>query len=207
MLTVFIIWSVLPTVTFRQIDFGEMDFFIVMYTAGAFIRLHVYGKTKYKNIWNLAIALGAAALMVLSVVVMDALAVKTGNVFFLDNACYFREFNMVPAVVCTVFLFLFFANLNFYSKTINFMAGSVLQILIIHVNEYFAWFAWHRFSSNSEHIDWPYLHAPVKIACVFGICLLVSIAYRLTLRKPVERLVNRRLPPKASSGKERGVSL
>lgn len=77
----FVFWSVVPTFTFRQIDFSRLDFFIVMYTAGAYIRRFVHGQTRYKNGWNLAVGLGASALMVLSVAVFDGLAKVTDSAF------------------------------------------------------------------------------------------------------------------------------
>lgn len=206
MLTIFVVWSVLPTLTFQQIDFREMDFFIVMYTAGAFIRLHVHGKVKYKNIWNLLIALGAAAVMLLSVPAIDALAVRMNSDALVQNACYFREYNMVPAVIFAVFLFMYFARLTFYSKAINFVAGSVLHILMIHQNEFIAYIVWIKIYTNYEHIEQSYLLAPIKIACMFIGCLLISIAYRLTVRKYVEKLADRCLRPRERSEKERGVA-
>ena len=77
----FIFWSVIPTLTFRKINFGELDFFIVCYAAGAYIRKYVHGQVRYKNGWNLAVGLGACALMVLSVAAIDALAKATAASF------------------------------------------------------------------------------------------------------------------------------
>lgn len=202
MLLIFIVWSVLPTLTFQQINFSDFDFFIVMYTAGAFIRLHVHGKMGYRNVWNLLIALGAGALMVLSVPLIDALAVKTDSDFLVQNACYFRDCNMVPAVICAVFLFLYFARLDFYSRGINFVAGSVPQIFIIHVDNYFGWTVNHIISSNYAHMNRPYLHALVKISCVFVFCLLISIVYRLTVRRAAERVIRNWKVPWGSHARE-----
>lgn len=187
----FFFWSVIPTFTFRKIDFSELDFFIVMYTVGAYIRLHVREKTTFRNQKRLMIALCSAAFMVLSVIVFDVLGIVTGRDFFVVNACYFREFNMIPAVVCAVFLFLYFANTTFYSKTINYVAGSSLHILIIHLNEFLRRWIWEVVYPNAEYISCPYIHAPVKIICVFVGCLTISVVYRRTVRKLAERTVER----------------
>lgn len=195
----FFFWSVVPTLTFRKISFSDLDFFIVMYTAGAFIRLHIHGKVHYRNRWNLLIALCAAAFMGLSVAVFDWLGVAAGKDFFVANACYFREFNMVPAVICAVFLFIYFSNLSFYSGLINYMAGSTLHILIIHLNEFLRQWIWERIYPNAEYIDWPYIHAPIKIICVFIGCFAISAIYRQTVRRPVERSVRARLSALSAS--------
>ena len=175
--------SVIPTLTFRQIDFSRMDFFIVMYTAGAYIRRFVHGQARYKNGRNLAVGLGACALMVLSVAVFDAMAKITGNTFFMENAYYFRDYNMILPVIGTVSLFLFFSKLEFYSRPVNYVAGSILHVLIIHMNAYMRRWIWEGVYPNAAYAAWPYIHAPVKILCVFAGCLLVSMVYRATVRK------------------------
>ena len=179
----FVFWSVIPTLTFRQIDFGELDFFIVCYTAGAYIRKYVHGQVRYKNGWNLAVCLGACALMVLSVAAIDVLAKVTGSTFLLENACYFREYNMILPVIGAVALFLYFSNLEFYSRPVNYVAGSMLHVLIIHMNAYLRRWIWQDVFPNKAYAAWPYIHAPVKILCVFAGCLLISMAYRATVRK------------------------
>lgn len=190
----FCFWSVVPTLTLRQINFSDMDFFIVMYTAGAFIRLYVYRKVHYRNFWNLLIALAAAAFMVFSVGVFDAIGTATGKDIYVEIvACYFREFNMIPTVICAVFLFLYFSNLTFYSEAVNFMAGSTLHILILHNNEFLRQWIWEGIYPNAEYIVWPYVHAPIKIICVYIGCLLISVMYRQIIRKPVQRVVSKKL--------------
>lgn len=190
----FCFWSVVPTLALQQINFKDMDFFIVMYTAGAYIRLYVYRKVHYRNFWNLLIALAAAAFMVLSVGVFDAIGTATGKDIFVEIiACYFREFNMVPAVICAVSLFLYFSNLTFYSGAVNFMAGSTLHILILHNNEFLRQWLWEGIYPNAEYIARPYVHAPIKIICVYIGCLLISVVYRQTIQKPVKRAVSKKL--------------
>lgn len=179
----FIFWSVVPTLTFQQIDFGELDFFIVMYTVGAYIRRFVHGQVRYKNRWNLVVCLCASAFSVLSVAALDALSKVTGSAFFMENACYLREYNMIPSVIIAVSLFLFFSNLTFSSRPINYVAGSMLHVLIIHMNVYMRRWIWQGLYPNKAYADWPYLHAPVKILCVFTVCLLISMIYRATVRK------------------------
>lgn len=188
----FFFWSVIPTLTFQKITFSNLDFFIVMYTAGAFIRLHIHEKIRYRNVWNLVFALGAAAFMILSVIAFDILGVVTKKDFFVANACYFYLFNSIPAVVCALFLFLFFLNLSFHSDVINYAAGSTLHILIIHLNEFLREWIWEGVYPNTQYINRPYLHEPVKVICVYIGCLAVSAVYRQTVRKPVEKAVVRR---------------
>ena len=183
---IFIFWSVIPTFTFRQIDFSRLDFFIVMYAAGSYIRRYVHGQVRYKNGWNLAACMVICALMLLSVAVFDALAKVTDNSFFLENALYFWQCNMILPVIGSVALFLYFSNLKFTSRPMDYAAGSMLHVLIIHMNGYLRRWVWEDVYPNKAYAASPYLHAPVKILCVFAGCLLISVVYRATMRKWVD---------------------
>lgn len=72
---------------------------------------------------------------------------------------------------------------NVFFWPINYAAGSMLHVLIIHMNAYLRRWIWQDAYPNAAYAAWPYLHAPVKILCVFAGCLLVSMAYRATVRK------------------------
>ena len=57
LLVVYVIWCLAPTFTMNAWVFSNMDLFLVLYLTGAYIKLHVHGKTTYNNRWNLAAAL------------------------------------------------------------------------------------------------------------------------------------------------------
>lgn len=184
---VFLLWSVVPTLTLQSTIFGSMDFFLVMYITGGYIRLHVYGKTTYKNGWNLAAALTSAALLILSVLALDGLGLALGSDFVVGNATHFREYNSLLSVVFAVSLFLYFANLRLRSGAVNRLAGSMMGVYLIHDNGYMRPFIWKTLFPNGEYVAAPYLHALIKIPAVFFCCVAIDLIRRATVGKWFDR--------------------
>lgn len=98
---------------------------------------------------------------------------------------------MILPVIGSVSLFLYFSNLEFTSRPVSYAAGSMLHVLIIHMNGYLRQWVWVDVYPNAAYAQWPYLHAPVKILCVFAGCLLVSMVYRATVRKWVGKALGK----------------
>ncbi len=55
LLILYVVWPVVPTITMHAWAFSNVDYFLVMYLTGAYIRLYVHGKTTYDNRRNLAV--------------------------------------------------------------------------------------------------------------------------------------------------------
>lgn len=183
LLVVFVIWCLAPTFTVNAWVFSNVDLFLVMYLTGAYIKLHVHGKTAYNNRWNLAVALLSALVLVLSAGALDAIGAWLHNDALIANARYFREVNMLPAVVMAISLFLYFSNIEFHSGAVDRIAGSVLGIYLIHDNELMRPLIWRQLWPNTDYLSAPYLHALIKILAVFLICLAIDLLRRATVEK------------------------
>lgn len=183
LIIVYVLWTVIPTFAAKSWSFSDLDFFLVMYLTGAYIKLHVHQKASYDNRWNLAAALAAAALMVLSVVGFAAVGYLLHSDFFVWNTAYFRDYSKLPAVIFAVALFLYFSNVQFVSRTVNRLAGSMVGIYLIHDNYIARKFIWQTLWPNAEHLAAPYLHALVKIPAVFLVGLGIDLARRATVGK------------------------
>ena len=152
-----------------------------MYVVGAYIKLHIHEKIIYKNKWNLFLGLGSAGLIILSVFAFDFVGYMLKNNGIVQMYRYFGEYNTVFAVLCAVFIFLFFLNINFKSKIINLAAGSVLGIYLIHDNEFFSYWIWQVLYPNINYISSPYLHFICKVSGVFIVCLMIDLLRRATI--------------------------
>ena len=191
---VYIVWSVFATITFQvdQVDGGSaggmwssscFDLFLVMYMTGAYIRLYVHGKERHRNTWNLVVALTAAALILLSVPIIDMIGVRLGSNLIIANADYFHGYNSVLSVIFAISLFLYFSNLNIQSKIINTVAGSVVGIYLIHDNRLTRGYIWRTFWPNADYFAAPYLHMVIKVIVVFLVCLMIDLLRRATIGK------------------------
>ncbi len=192
LIILFIIWSVIPTlfnptaVTSDVFDFGSLDFFIIMYIAGAYIRLHVTPADRIHNRRNLKGMLACILFMVLSIAAVDFIGIKTGKSIFIDNAGYLQKFNSIPAVGCAVFAFIYFSNLSFSSKFINTVSGATFGVYLIHNNFLLRKFIWCSVSPNALHAASPYLHAFFKVILVFAACTLIELLRAKTVGRLFE---------------------
>ena len=187
LIVVYLLWSVLPTFTMQAWEFSRLDFFLVMYMTGAYIRLYVHGKVKYNNRWNLVVALVSAALIELSVVAFNMLDTVLKTNRFVGSGWYFSSYNAVPGVIFAVSIFLYFSNLEFHSKPVNLIAGSVIGIYVIHDNALIRRLIWQTLWPNPAYAAAPYLHALVKIVSVFVVCLGIDLIRRATFSKVFDR--------------------
>ncbi|MCD7775159.1 MAG: acyltransferase family protein [Clostridiales bacterium] len=115
---IFVFFSFLKTFAKAGWEFSDFDFFVVFYLAGAYIRLYA-DDLKYKNSINLIVMLISAALLLLTVPVMDFAGVITGIDTFVNMAVYFRDYYCPIGIVLAVSSFLFFKNIEFHSAVIN----------------------------------------------------------------------------------------
>ena len=181
LLALFIIWSVIPTCTLYDWHFDERDLFPIMYLTGGYIRLH--GQGKYPNGRNLAASLLSAGTLILSVALINTWGYRARNADVIGWATYFGDYNSTPGVVFAVSTFLFFSRLRFTSRTVNYLAGSVIGIYLIHDDDLVRDLLWKGLSPNAAHLTGVWVHAPVKILAVFVVCLAVDLLRRATVEK------------------------
>ena len=182
-----IVWSIIPTVTGNEWSFGELIFFFVSYALGAYIKLHVHGKVEYKNSRNLLVALGAVALMAILTVACDLLAIAFKENALIDGVGYLREYNIIPSLIFSVALFLYFSNKQFSSKTINMLASTTMGIYLIHDNDIFRPVLWNVLVPPPASGILLVVHALVKVIVVFVVCALIDWLRAITVGKWFEK--------------------
>ena len=173
-------WSLMGTVT-SAYNFNQIDFFLVMYILGGYIRLHLQEMLTYKNRWNLVVGLSAALITLLSVPTLCLGSFITNNNFFINLISKFSLANNIINITCSVFIFLYFANITFTSKLINEVSASVLGIYLIHDNDYVRLFLWRSISPNAKYVYFPYIHIVIKVIGVFVICFCIDYIRRKTV--------------------------
>ena len=111
---------------------GTIDYFVLFYIIGGYIRLHI--KPTQHNNRNLIIALIMFALVAAIGLGVDFFALYTRNDEILSEFIHYRGIDSIPADVCSIFLFLYFNNLNLNSKLVNTVARYTLDVYLIHEN-------------------------------------------------------------------------
>lgn len=154
-----------------------------MYSIGAYIRLHVYQKVSYQNYWNLIVGILSSVLIIASVFACFYLSAHYQTNIFINNVRYFANYSSILAVIFAISWFLFFSNLNFHNRFINFVASSMIGVYLIHDNVFLRKIIWEGIYPNKLYLANPYLHCLIKVSLVFLICTLIDIIFRLTIFK------------------------
>lgn len=177
-----VFWCVLPTFSSKALSFGwtfgELDFFLVMYLVGAYLR-RFSPHERYRNRWNGFAALLFFVLMILSVAGMDLLGLWLRKDALVSHAVHFLSFYSVLSVPLAVFSFCFFSRLSFSNRAVDRIAKSVLGIYLLHMQ--LTTLVWQKISPNALHVDDPYLHAFAKISLLFFFCLAVDLCRHYTV--------------------------
>lgn len=183
-----VFWSFIPSITGYKWSFSAIDYFIVVYIIGAYIKLHL--KTSYKNNINLYISLSIILLILLYILFSDYLGIKLNNAHIVNNHMDFLEINSFLPLVLSIFLFLYFKNINFSNSLVNNIASSSLGIYLIHDNPLIRHLIWTGLSPNSNYINSNYmiLHFIAKVSTVFIVSLIIDKIYSITLEKYINIL-------------------
>lgn len=189
-----LIWSIIPTfINFLWI-FSTFDFFIIMYVIGAFIKLYFPFERaeKYrKKIFT--IFFSSLLMLIISVLVIDMLALKLNSNFLINIATYFREYNSIISVILSISSFLFFGTLklknyhNLYS-----LSNNSLGIYIIHDCYLLNTIIWTKIYPNVRYFNNNiFLHSIIKITAVFILCAFIDNVYNLLVNNNVNRFIDK----------------
>jgi hypothetical protein len=112
---------------------------------------------------------------------------------------YFRNMNMVPALIFSVSLFFVFKNLGLkHNKVINTVAGTVFGVFLIHDNQFMESWLWRHFKFAYQFPPVQFFLFAVLVAVVvFCVCSLADYVRILVLERPgfalLERHASKRL--------------
>jgi len=164
LLGVFFVWSFVPTFSSLAIHevghktwysgwvFSAFAFFAVMYGTGAFIRLHGSAYKRWSR-FQVPVLIASVLFLPLSVAAFDAIGVKLHDNNYIWGAGFFAEYTRIPAVACSICLFLIFKKFHFHSRTINFIAASTLGVYILHENPIMNQWIWRVVAQLQKMVD------------------------------------------------------
>lgn len=190
----FVIISLIPTFLLGNFGVGNLGCFVFFYMIAAYIRLYPesFHGALMKVKFNLCFALLFACLLIASVFALDMI----GPLFHLTmySSLYFMSMTSTLAILCAVFLFLTFKNLNVKeNRFVNLVAGCMFGVYLIHAN-HFIWPLLHTTIFMNEvyfSSPWLYLQAFVFIYGVLAGCVLIDLLRIYLLEKPLFKLIDR----------------
>lgn len=188
LLLLLIIWCILPTFMYGQIDFSNIDWFILLYMIGAFIRL--YPLKIFDNNKKISLLLLAASILGgLSIYVLNRLYYLVK----IDPIHFALPMNQVIPLVISICMFLIFKNLQINSsEIINKIASCTLGIYLIHTNILLRDFIWLDIFKVDTYINSQYLiiYEFFAVSIVFLICAIIDIIRQFIFNKFIYKLTD-----------------
>ena len=172
---------ILPCVLFGHfsVTSGTLDYFLLFYVIGGYIRLHV--PKSEQNGRYLLVSMAMFLLVVLIAIIVDFVALRTGNNGLLKDYMHFRGLDSIPVDICAIALFLYFRNLVFVSKTVNNVARYTLDVYLVHENRLMMKVFWGgHFSLQLFSSHWFWLFAVGDIFLVYTLCTMIGWCKRKT---------------------------
>lgn len=182
-----LLWIIIPTLTFNSIFHyitGSFAVFYCTYPFGAYIKKYGLGDACSRK-KDLVLAAICIAVMWLSVVFIDLVGFRINNSHMIECAQWLQEYNTIPSFLLGYSVFQFARKGNLKSNAIDFAAGSVIGVYLIHLDPLVSQLIWRKILPNA---DWQYsawlpVHMIVKVLAVFFICLLLDIIRRMTIHR------------------------
>ncbi|RDU22172.1 acyltransferase family protein [Anaerosacchariphilus polymeriproducens] len=186
-MVLFSIYILIPTFTmFTIAGSSNIMLFITLYLIAAYIRLYP-NATNYFNHMKLNIIMIVLSyiIIILPIIIYSKLGIISYN--------YFMGAHSLPLVVCSLSLFLAFKNMNIsYNRIINWLAGSVLGVYLIHDNPIVRNYIWKYIFRNNTFLNSKFLvfHAIGAIIIIFVVCMAIDKIRISLVERPLWKAIN-----------------
>lgn len=194
LVTLFILTSIIPTIPGCPTTIiSDVGFYLFIYLVGVYL-------CRYPDIYTgrrKADLLAAAVLsigLISTVICFDFLGMKHNSLA--ENAGYFLRMQSPLVVFWALSVFCVFGNIKMKErKLINYISGSVLGVYLIHNNQNIRNFMWKYIFQNVQ-LESPYMfaHLLLSVAGIFAVCIVIDLARREILEKPLFKLVDKKYP-------------
>ncbi len=191
LLVFFILWSVVYTFLFSNLECNDFLWFIYLYSVSAYIRL-------WKDESNLPCykyhiyAIVVAAVSFLIVLLFDIIGIKIS--LFADNATIVYKGQSSFILLISIFMFLGFKNLKIkHSKIINTISSATFGVYLIHENSLVRNFIWEDLFKSTGYSD-TCLIIPYSIGVIFLVytaCTIIELLRINLIEKYYMRLINK----------------
>lgn len=188
----FIICSIIPTLTTQDFYGNELLQLIMFYQIGAYLKLYCNKPTKIQRKYNIFLLIVSANSIIAFIITTDIIGV---NIFFKDST-YFLDRTSPFAILFSVSLFNLFAwGKPFTNKAINTIASTTFGIYLIHENNYLRKILWTNIIKVPNYVDSNYFifHLTGSVLAVFITCSLIALVRNLFFEKVVFKLIDKKL--------------
>lgn len=187
----FILWSVIPTITTSKYQSNALLEFIMFYSIAGYIKLYGLNK-KLKSKHYFALWLLFTVITYLSCVIFILLGTKFP--VFSDHSIYFYARNSVLTILRAVCFFMTFETITMsYYPFINKVASAAFGVYLLHDSNVLRPFLWKVVFKNAsfQHSNWIILYSIGVVMLVFVVFTIFDLFRQWVFEKPYMNLVNK----------------
>lgn len=177
-----LIWGGIPTIFCKAWIFSSIDFFIIMYLVGGYIRKYENQIQHVSNKVFYILIISSIILLLLSVVLLDLIGLVLKNNNFIMKATHFNDYNNILTITIAISTFILFNRKVYSCKIFDIISSTTLGIYLLHDNFYLKQWIWNGIFPNISYLNtnWFFIHAILKVISIFIICSIIDLL-RLTL--------------------------
>lgn len=175
---------------------NNLFYFILAYFIANYIKIYDPKILKNQKI-NLLLSLVLSIIFILWIILIIWLNDKLSfiNREFVRFFSYPFALNRFPILICSIFVFCFFKNLQIKNnKLINLFASTTFGVYLIHENPFLKGVLWHEIFSIDKFIEskWLIFYMLFTVVLTFICCSIIDLFRSHFIEKPVLRLINKK---------------
>ncbi len=179
----FIVFSVIKTITFQTLYCNELIQLLFFYLIGAYIGKYESNiNISKKKIIHLILLFACA--MLLSVIAFDIIGLKY-SLFAMHSNYLFSRTSPLSIIISILIFLLFIKKEPFNSSTLNFVSSFVLSVYLITDNNYIRSVLWTNILKTKLFYNSPFLllHLIFSVCITFIICIIIDFFRTLIFSK------------------------
>jgi surface polysaccharide O-acyltransferase-like enzyme len=190
-LTLFVVFSVIPTLFDVTFGFSELMWFVTLFIIAAYVRKYLTEPFSRKaKRWVIGVWALSVVSLVGSVLFFDLLALSSPEA--IEHATILSNLNKLPTVLIAITGFLWVVKAKpRHNALVNSLAASVFGIYLFHDHPIMRVILWQVMFQNANYQTSPYLaaHAAFAVVSVFGVGVAIDTIKRGVLDKPIQRAI------------------
>lgn len=184
-ITMLIIWSIIPTFTPSDMYGNVVVQFFMLYLIGAYIRLYPDNLLSRKKTITIILVSICIILLLLSTIILDSIHKYSSDLYSRSS---------ILIVILAVGILTMFLKVNIsYNKIINTIGGCTFGVYLIHDNNYVRSWLWIDFLKNYSYANSEFLIIRIilSVIIVFVVCIIIEFLRKKVIEKSFMILVDK----------------
>lgn len=189
MMILLLIWSIIPTLILGKIEFSNIDWFILVYLIGAYLKKY---RIKYfeNQKRNIVILSSFVFVGIITIFILDKLYDRLGF-----NPLHFTlPMNQIICLAISIYLFVIFKNISIKdNKTVNKIASCTLGVYLIHGHILARDIIWYNVYNITEFTNSKYLviYEIFVVVTLYIFCVFIDFIRQNTVEKLYMKFIDR----------------